>query len=249
MSDIDLLSRLHPGLQRHVKEQRWTLSNIQRAAIPVILEGHDCIIEAPTADGKTEAFLFPALTRAAEASEDEGVRVLYIAPLRALLNDIEIRGEAYAKMCNLQAFKWHGDVNQKKKVAQLRTAPHLLLTTPESLEAILLRKAEWPRFLGALMTVIIDEAHNFALGDRGHHLLSLLQRLEAGTGCRPQLIGASATVGNPDKMLRWLSGPGRKPGRTIRVSGTPPKRDYEVRLFDQDAEGKETPPDQLYDRA
>lgn len=110
------LESLHPGLQRRVKELGWPgLSPIQQAAIPIILEGHDCVIQAPTAGGKTEAVLFPTLTRAAQAT-GHGVRVLYIAPLRALLNNLQNRGERYAGDCSLHAFKWHGDVRDRKSV-------------------------------------------------------------------------------------------------------------------------------------
>ncbi|MFZ5480467.1 MAG: DEAD/DEAH box helicase [Myxococcota bacterium] len=238
-----LVERLHPGLQRWVREHfRGGLTEVQRLAIPAILDGSDCVVEAPTAGGKTEAVLFPTLTRAAGLPEDS-VRVLYLAPLRALLNNLEVRCGDYAAACGLHAFKWHGDVDQKEKVSQLRSAPALLLTTPESVEAILLRKAEWPRFFRGLQAVVIDEAHNFAAGDRGGHLLSLLQRLEQATVQVPQRIALTATIGNPEAMLDWLAGGGRARGVRIRASPMPKERDYRIHLFDSATDTDDTPPE------
>ncbi|WP_347332116.1 DEAD/DEAH box helicase [Marinimicrobium locisalis] len=240
------LERLHPGLQRWIKEQGWPgLRPIQEAAMDPILAGDSCVLEAPTAGGKTEAVLFPTLTRAAENPSDS-VQVLYIAPLRALLNNLETRGEDYATCCALHAFKWHGDVSQSKKVESLKAPPQLLLTTPESIEAILLRKPGWHRFFHALDTVIIDEAHNFAGGDRGGHLIALLDRLEGGVGRSLQRIALSATIGNPDAMCRWLTGH-RKPARRIQVATThKQKNDFQVQYFDAREDTDSTP---IADRA
>jgi len=243
----EVLARLHPGLQRWVlHEKNWPgLTSIQRAAIPVILDGADCVVEAPTASGKTEAVLFPALTRAASAGR-RSVQILYLAPLRALLNNLERRGEDYAAACGLSALKWHGDVGQQVKVAALRQPPQLLLTTPESVEAILLRKAGWRELFADLRIVIIDEAHNFAAADRGGHLLCLLERVTAAAPAPPQRIALSATVGNPDALLRWLAGTRRPLGR--RIVGLPERpakeTDYQVRLFDEDADTDETSPEE-----
>lgn len=243
-----LLESLHPGLQRRVtQKEHWSdLTPIQKVAIPVILAGTDCVIEAPTAGGKTEAVLFPCLTRITSVDRSRpSVRILYLAPLRALLNNLQRRGEKYAEDCGLHAFKWHGDVGQKEKLDALRTPPDLLMTTPESLEAILLRKSDWPEFLAGLSCVIIDEAHNFADGDRGGHLLCLLERVEQVVdGPPPQRIAMSATVGNPEAMLRWLAGTRRQPGQRIQPlepPGSRSTRDYKVLLFEDIYENGEVP--------
>ena len=239
---------LHPGLRRWIVEN-WSgsgsadLKEIQQAAIPIILAGHDCILEAPTAGGKTEAVLFPVLTRVA-ATRRPGVRVLYLAPLRALLNNLEGRGEKYASACGLYASKWHGDVSQKAKVGQLRQPPQLLLTTPESVEAILLRKAEWAEFFGGLDCVIIDEAHNFASGDRGGHLLSLIERVSRAAPQPPQRIAMTATIGNPEAMLDWLAGSARSRGLRVHVPGQDKERDYRVHYFDAGVDDDQTPAEQ-----
>lgn len=231
MSSREILDLIHHGFKDIV--EKWKgFSEIQLKAIPVILKGNDCIVEAPTAGGKTEAVLFPALTRAA-GDKKESVQVLYLAPLRALLNDIEKRAEKYAGECGLKCFKWHGDVDQKEKIKQFLTPPHLLLTTPESLEAILLRKAGWTKLFAHLEIVIIDEAHNFASGDRGGHLATLLERLERALNRQFQRIALTATVGNPDDMLRWLAGSNREPGIRVHVPSRLDKdRDYQVKFFD-----------------
>lgn len=240
-----VLDCLHPGLKRLIFEKGWKggLSAIQREAIPIILEGHDCIIEAPTAGGKTESVLFPTLTRASNNKKDS-VQVLYLAPLRALLNNIDKRGKEYAKACGLQCFKWHGDVDQKEKINELKAPSQLLLTTPESLEAILLRKAGWIKFFSGLEVVIIDEAHNFAFGDRGGHLVSLLERLEKAINISFQRIALTATIGNPEDMLKWLAGSNRHPGKRVHVSSQRQKEtDYLIQFFSRTLD-KEVQPDE-----
>ena len=241
------LSLLHPGLQQWIKEQNWQgLRPIQEYALKPILSGNDCVIEAPTAGGKTEAVLFPALTRATHNTADS-VQVLFIAPLRALLNNLENRGNTFASCCGLQAFKWHGDVSQSEKLSQLVHPPNLLMTTPESIEAILLRKTKWREFFKDLQTVIIDEAHNFAAGDRGSHLMALLERLNSGVGHEFQRIALSATIGNPDAMCQWLTGP-RSPAQRIYVpSSSRQPTDYKIQFFDDAFDTEETPPQETAD--
>ncbi len=223
---------IHPGLLKKIQDKGWKgLKDIQLEAIPVILSGEDCIIEAPTAGGKTEAVLFPTLTRAAQKKAN-CVQILYLAPLRALLNDIEKRAIEYSQSCGLHSFKWHGDVSQQEKIKTFRNPSQVLLTTPESLEAIILRKAGWQYFFSDLQTIIIDEAHNFAGVDRGSHLVSLLERLESKINHQPQRIAVTATIGNPQEMLRWLAGTRRKLGKRIFVESSLKKeKDFEIQYF------------------
>jgi ATP-dependent Lhr-like helicase len=224
------LSKLHPRLQDFVKDANWPdLTQIQKDAFDPIYNYESCLIEAPTAGGKTEAVLFPLLTRLA-ARKSTGFRVLYIAPLKALLNDLELRVVPYAERCYLKAFKWHGDVGQAEKIQEMIFPSDILLTTPESLEAILLRRANWTEVFGNLETVVIDEGHYFALTERGAHLISLIRRVEMGINKRSQLIAVSATVGNPDELLSWLLGASRH-GRVIKVDGADKERDFEIKYF------------------
>jgi ATP-dependent Lhr-like helicase len=236
-----IAEKLHPGLQRRIKESGWSaLLPIQEEAIPFILDGHDCVIQAPTAGGKTEAVLFPTLTRAA-LTNSTGVRVLYVAPLRALLNNLQDRCERYAGDCCLNAFKWHGDVSQKDKIDAMQLPPQLLLTTPESIEAILLRKAGWQQLFAGLTSIIVDEVHNFAASDRGGHLVSLLERIEQGIKRQPQRIALSATVANIEDFILWLAGNSRSRGRIIDVPTTEKAKDFEVALFARDDDNATSP--------
>lgn len=240
MTSRSPLHRLPDRLRRYLKEQGWQrLSDIQRVAFPVILDGRDATLEAPTAGGKTEAVLLPLLTRLLRdpRDPDAGVRVLYLAPLRALLNDLDQRVRPLAEACGLRAFKWHGDVARSEKVSAFEDPPDILLTTPESLEAMLLRKDRWRRFFASLEVTVVDEAHSFAAGDRGAHLAFLMERLEAGIGNAPQRVAMTATIGNPDELGRWLVGNRRAPPQRLRVDGAPgAPRDYFVEAFEDDDE-------------
>ncbi|MCT7657633.1 DEAD/DEAH box helicase [Mycobacterium deserti] len=201
-------SNLHPVVLHHiVNTLEWNgLRPLQQAAIEPILHGHDALLLAPTAGGKTEAAAFPILTRAANENW-WGLSVLYVCPLRALLNNIEPRLHTYAEWVGRRAQLWHGDTGQGKRQKILEDPPDILLTTPESLEGMLVSTKVNPReHFANLRAIIIDEVHAFAGDDRGWHLLAVLERLERLAGQRIQRIGLSATVGNPAQLLRWLQG-------------------------------------------
>ncbi|MGD8778135.1 MAG: DEAD/DEAH box helicase [Ignavibacteria bacterium] len=235
------LNSLHPKLQEYTFDNWDGLSDIQKAAIPLILSGTDCVIEAPTAGGKTEAVFFPVLTRSSKEKKPS-VQILYLAPLRALLNDIELRAEKYAEKCGLHCFKWHGDVGQNYKIKEFNNPSQLLLTTPESLEAIMLRKAGWNKFFADLEVIIIDEAHNFAASDRGCHLIALLERLEQAVNKKPQRIAISATIGNPEDMLYWLAGKEREKGKNVKVVAKVEKQKvYKILFFNEDNDAYDKP--------
>jgi ATP-dependent helicase Lhr and Lhr-like helicase len=228
------LNKLHPRLQDYVKDKKWgDLTPIQKKAFDPIYNGQSCILEAPTSGGKTEAVLFPLLTRI-QTNKSSGFKILYIAPLKALLNDLALRVIPYAKMCYMEAFKWHGDVSQGEKVQQMLFPSDILLTTPESIEAILLRKPDWREVFRNLETIVIDEAHYFALTERGSHLVSLLERIEKEIKKQPQRIAITATVGNPDDLLSWLMS-NRIGGNCIRVQSTTEKaRDFKIQYFEEE---------------
>lgn len=235
-SELNFINEnIHPNLKRCIIEKGWKgFSEIQKLAFPIIYNGEDCIIEAPTSGGKTEAVLFPTLSRVSK-NKKEGIRILYLAPLKALLNNIDKRAEEYTKECGLHSFKWHGDVSQTKKVNEFNDPSELLLTTPESLEAILLRKSNWNEVFKNLESIIIDETHNFASGDRGIHLLSILERLEYELEQTPQRIAVTATIGNPDDMLIWLAGKKRNKGKRIyATSKTDKEKDFKVHFYDEE---------------
>lgn len=222
--------RLHPQL-RHalVNELGWrSLRPVQELAIDAILDGCNTIVLAPTAGGKTEASVFPVLSRILTENLPP-VAALYVCPIRALLNNQEPRIQQYARMVGLEAFKWHGDVAATAKARFIREPKHLLMITPESLEVMLIsQKTDARKLFSGLSAVIIDEVHAFAADDRGAHLVSILERLSKFCGRDIQRIGLSATVGNPDEIGRWLHGSSQRPYR--RVDPPRPPSDREVRV-------------------
>lgn len=199
--------QLHPAVQYHiVNSLGWrTLRPHQLAAIEPILSGSHCMVLAPTAGGKTEAAIIPVLSRM--LTEDwKGLSVLYICPIKALLNNLEQRLSLYAALMGRRVQVWHGDVSQSAKTRSLREAPDILLTTPESLEGMLISlRVNRQSWFGSLRVAIVDELHAFAGDDRGWHLRAVLGRLREFSTFPIQRIGLSATIGNPDELLRWFT--------------------------------------------
>jgi ATP-dependent helicase Lhr and Lhr-like helicase len=231
-AEPDPAERLHPVLLHHtVNSLGWPdLRPLQRTAIAPLLDGDDAVLLAPTAGGKTEAAYFPLLS-AMEQRRWTGLSVLYLCPLKALLNNLLPRVTSYAGWLGRRAEIWHGDVTESMR-SRIRTSPpDILLTTPESLEAMLIGfKTDHGHVLGSVRAVVVDEVHAFAGDDRGWHLLALLERLSRVTGRPIQRIGLSATVGNPDQLLAWLqcAGAGTRPGRVIAPSAQRPAGDVEL---------------------
>lgn len=215
-----MFDRLHPSIQHHVVNTLgWpSLRPLQEASIGPLTGSDDALLLAPTAGGKTEAALFPLLTRM--AGEDwRGTSVLYLCPLKALLNNLEPRASSYASWVGRTAAVRHGDVGQARRKRLAVERPDLLLTTPESLEAMLVSATGDPRvLLGDVRAVVIDEIHAFAGDDRGWHLLAVLERLERLAGHPIQRVGLSATVGNPEGLLQWLTAGRNRPGSVINPS-------------------------------
>ena len=213
--------QLSPALRYHiVNDLGWPeLRPVQESSIPVILGGHNCVVLAPTAGGKTEAALFPLLSLM-DSEDRPPVSTLYVAPLRALLNDQEPRLQRLSAFVGRRAFKWHGDVGQGDKRRFVEDPGDLLATTPESLEAMLIStRVPTRRLLGNLRAVVIDEVHAFAADDRGAHLVALLERVTRLAGRDLQRIGLSATVGNPDEICRWLAGSSNRERTVVDPGG------------------------------
>lgn len=199
---------LHPALQHHiVNSVGWrSLRPLQDAAVGPIVAGNHVMLLAPTAGGKTEAAMFPLLSRAL-SEEWRNLSVLYLCPLRALLNNLQPRLDRYATMVGRRAELWHGDTGDSARRRLLKEPPDVLLTTPESLEAMLIStRVDQDRMFASLRAVVIDEAHAFAAADRGWHLLAVLARLEKIAGRPLQRVALSATVGNPEEILAWICG-------------------------------------------
>src|SRR6185437_9406036 len=205
------LDRLHPVVVHHVVNTLgWpSLRALQEEAAGPVLDGADALLLAPTAGGKTEAAMFPLLT-AMDTRRWSGLSVIYVCPLKALLNNLLPRLSGYAGWLGRRAAIWHGDVGASARQRLLRDPPDVLLTTPESLEAMLISlKVEHGELFAGVRAIVVDEVHAFASDDRGWHLLAVLERLTRVTGRSIQRVGLSATVGNPDELLGWLQGSGR----------------------------------------
>lgn len=199
---------LSPAVQHHiVNDLGWpSLRPLQQKAIEPLLRGHDALLLAPTAGGKTEAALFPLLSRMSE-EQWQGTSILYICPLKALLNNLEPRLAQYTGWLGRTAAVRHGDVGASVRRRQALHRPDVLLTTPESLESMLISTTTDPhRLFGDVRAVVIDEVHAFAGDDRGWHLLGVLERIARLAGTTIQRVGLSATVGNGEDLLTWLQG-------------------------------------------
>jgi ATP-dependent helicase Lhr and Lhr-like helicase len=205
---VTSFDQLHPALQHHiVNSLAWrVLRPLQRRGIPPILAGQHALLVAPTAGGKTEAAFFPVLSRML-SSDWTGLSVIYLCPIKALLNNLDLRLSGYCDLVGRRSAVWHGDIRDSEKRRFLTEPFDCLLTTPESLELMLVStRTDKINLFKNLQVVIVDEIHAFAGDDRGWHLLALLERLTKIAGREIQRIGLSATVGNPERLLKWLCG-------------------------------------------
>ena len=206
----DILSsafeKLHPQVQHWLYQQNWdALRDIQEAAItPILAAKNDVLISAATAAGKTEAAFLPACSYLAQ-KQPRGIGMLYISPLKALINDLQRRLESLCQKIDMPLTPWHGDVALSLKQKQFKQPCGILLITPESLEALLLKRKSWCHDAFAqLCYVIIDEFHSFIGTERGQQLLSLLHRVEFLIEREVPRIGLSATLGELHKVAELL---------------------------------------------
>ncbi len=226
---------LHPVLVHHiVNSLGWPdLRPLQRESVAPVTAGHDAVLLAATASGKTEAAVFPLLSRMATEGWT-GLTVLYVCPLKALLNNLGPRLERYAGWLGRRVAVWHGDVTATMRRRILSDPPDILLTTPESLEAMLVSvNVDHRELFANVRSLVVDEVHAFAGDDRGWHLLAVTERLSRLTGQTIQRIGLSATVGNPPALLTWLqgAGAGTRPGNVVNPPAvTAPTPNVEVEL-------------------
>jgi len=197
---------LHPALQEELYRMRWTeLWAIQVEAIHEILQGdRHVVISAATAGGKTEAAFLPILSRIIDDHQD-GVRALYVGPLKALINDQFRRLEELCERSGIPVHRWHGDVGLSRKRTLLDDPAGVLLITPESVESLFVNHpAQLPALFQRLAFIVVDELHSFIGTERGAHLRSLLARVMAKSRVRVRLVALSATMGNIPAAARWL---------------------------------------------
>ena len=180
----------------------------QEKTIPKILEGKNVLLISPTATGKTEAAFLPVLSMLLQETQVPGIKVLYITPLRALNRDMLERLEWWCNNLDVKLAVRHGDTETKERTRQARSPPDILITTPETLQAIL---SGWimRQHLQSVKWVIIDEVHEMADSKRGSQLALALERLRTMVGRDFQVIGLSATIGSPEKVAQFLVGNGR----------------------------------------
>ncbi|PYY26443.1 DEAD/DEAH box helicase [Paenibacillus illinoisensis] len=199
--------RLAPFVQEFIYKKRWdSLRPAQIEACHICFDTpHHMLIAAGTASGKTEAAFFPALTELYERPS-KSVGILYIGPLKALINDQFERLKDLLSEGNIPVWHWHGDVPQAEKTRLVRNPSGVLQITPESLEGLLMNRPNAiPALFHDLRYVIIDEVHAFMGADRGIQVLSELARIERMAGCRPRRVGLSATLSDYEAATSWLA--------------------------------------------
>ena len=204
---MDVYARYSPFIQDFIYRNGWqNLRGVQNAAGEAIFCTDDNVLLcASTASGKTEAAFFPILTLMDE-NPPATVGVLYIAPLKALINDQYDRLSTICEEADITVTRWHGDAPETPKRNLLKKPSGILQITPESLEALMIRKhGEIPSLFYDLRFIIIDEIHSLLRGDRGMQTFCLIERLCKLAGCNPRRVGLSATIGNPELAGRFLS--------------------------------------------
>ena len=210
---MSTFNKLAPFIQEYIYNHEWDeLREIQVAACDVVFNSNaNLLLATPTASGKTEAAFLPIITELYNKPSDS-VGVLYIAPLKALINDQFIRIEELLQEAYIPVTKWHGDASQANKNKLTKHPKGVLQITPESLEAMLMRhKQNIIALFSDLRFIVIDEVHNFLGEDRGVQLSSILERIQNLTENIPRRVGLSATIGNLSVAEEWLcTGTGRE---------------------------------------
>jgi len=218
---------LDPRLQTYLEKHGITTpTEIQRLSLDLLLEtDHDALLVAPTGTGKTEAALLPLLSRRLRTPSPP-TALLYVTPLRALNRDLEHRLISLVEAAGLTAGVRHGDTPAKERLRQSGHPRDLLITTPETLQ-LLLVGTRLRESLRGLTAVIVDEVHELFPSDRGAQLAVTLERLDSFVGRPVRRVGLSATVGNPEEVARFLS---PKPRRVeTRIAKEPRDLQIEVR--------------------
>lgn len=186
---------------------KWdAFTPIQDMAIPVIIEtNNDVVLSSGTASGKTEAAFLPILSMVEKEAESK-LKVIYISPLKALINNQFMRIESLCEYTDIPIHRWHGDVSQSKKKTFLKAPSGILQITPESIESLFINRTEQlSSVFRDVDFVVIDEIHSFLDNERGVHLRSLLSRIKKHTINRPRIIGLSATIDNFELVKRWVN--------------------------------------------
>ena len=214
---------------RRLVEQRGfqTPTEPQKKTIPKILEGKNVLLISPTATGKTESAILPILNLLIQQSDRRpGIKVLYVTPLRALNRDLLDRLQWWCNNLDIKLAVRHGDTETKERTRQSRSPPDILITTPETLQAVLMG---WVlrQHLRHIKWVVIDEVHEMADSKRGSQLSLALERLRSLADNEFQMIGLSATIGSPEKVAQFLVGN----ERPVEIVKAPVAREMQLEIL------------------
>ena len=244
---MNVFERYAPFIQDYIYRSGWqALRGVQNAAGEAIFGTEEnVLLTASTASGKTEAAFFPILTLLDE-DPPHSVGVLYIAPLKALINDQFGRLTELCEEAGIPVTRWHGDVPQTQKRRLLRKPRGILQITPESLESLLINKRmEIPSLFGDLRFVVIDEIHSLLRGDRGMQTFCLIERLSKDGGV-PSQAGRPLRHHRRPRGRRALSGGGQRPGRPSSPSARAAREVWRLSMehfFNTDPQADEGKPD------
>ena len=208
MTEADIIFERFPSfIREYVYSHSWeSLRRVQIEAAKTILDSeNNLLLTSSTASGKTEAVFFPIISKIYE-SQNKGISVLYIAPLKSLINDQFLRIDDLLKESGIKVTHWHGDVSASQKKKLLKNPEGILQITPESLEAMLINRSnDIPRLFANLQFIVIDEIHSLTESDRGNQIICQIDRIERLINRSPRRIGLSATVGDPELAASWMS--------------------------------------------
>ncbi|WP_078592941.1 DEAD/DEAH box helicase [Evansella clarkii] len=231
MSTFCLLS---PYIQKKIWEMRWdSFTPVQDETIPLVIETEkDIIISSGTASGKTEAAFLPILSLI-ESEGREKLKVIYISPLKALINNQFDRIIQLCESNDIPIHRWHGDVSQSKKSKFVKQPAGILQITPESIESLFINRTEQLKHIFKNVDfIVIDEIHSFIDSERGVHLRSLLSRLGGYTSKRPRIIGLSATIDNFGKVKEWVNFNNPEEVVIVQSRGYDKKLHYSLMYFE-----------------
>lgn len=231
MSSFNLLSE---PIRKYIRDEKWeSLRPIQEASIPRILStDNNYVLISRTASGKTEAAFLPILSKV--NFKEQGVKVLYISPLIALINDQFRRVEDLCQYLDVSVTKWHGEASKGQKDKLIKEPNGVVLITPESIEAMFVNKPYNVQHLfSSLEYVVIDEIHSFLGSDRGVQLKSLLNRLQRINKNKFSIVGLSATVSDANKYVELKEFLGNTDNTKIIRDTTPKPINAVFKYFNQ----------------
>jgi len=238
LTDDNVFSQLCRPVRRLIDEKGFeNPTEPQRRLIPIILEGKNVLLISATATGKTEAAMLPVLHRfLLSGGSQPGISVIYITPLRALNRDILERMTYWCNRLDIRLGVRHGDTSQRERSYMRRSPPDMLITTPETLQAILQGRTI-KNHLKTVRWIIVDEIHELADNKRGSQLSLALERIRNVAENDIQFIGLSATIGSPERVAQFLVGEGRE-ADIVQVSALRDTR-FDIVYPEPDAEDYE----------